>query len=89
MAWKIRLEIAAEKAIGKLDYQLKKQIRNYLRNEISLLYNPRLKGKALTGNKKGLWRYRVGKYRIVCRIKDNILTVIVLTVAKREVVYDD
>lgn len=89
MAWKISLEKTAEKAIIKLDIQLRKQIRNYLRNEIASLENPRLKGKALTGKKRGLWRYRVGKYRIVCKIKDDVLTVLVLTIAKRDVVYDD
>lgn len=89
MVWKIRLEKPAEKAIAKLDYQLQRQIRNYLKNEISLLDNPRFKGKGLTGKKKGLWRYRVNKYRIICRIEDDVITILVLQIAKRDVVYDD
>ena len=43
----------------------------------------------LRGRKKGLWRYRVNKYRIICRIQNDILTILVLKVAKRDVVYDD
>jgi len=89
MVWKIRLEKPAEKAIAKLDYQTQKQIKNYLRNEVLLLDNPRFKGKGLTGKKKGLWRYRVNKYRIICRIENDILTILVLQIAKRDVVYDD
>jgi mRNA interferase RelE/StbE len=89
MVWKIRLEKPAEKELAKLDHQLQKQITNYLKNAISLLDNPRFKGKALTGNKKGLWRYRVNKYRIICRIKGDVLTILVLQIAKRDVVYDD
>lgn len=89
MVWKIRLEKPAEKELAKLDNQTQKQIRNYLKNEISLLDNPRFKGKGLTGKKKGLWRYRVNKYRIICRVEDGVLTILVLQIAKRDVVYDD
>ena len=85
--WKIKFKPLAEKQLKKIDIQNAKAIQQYINNKV--LFNPKTKGKALTGNKKGLWRYRVGKYRIVCRIQDEVLTVLVLTIAKRDVVYDD
>ena len=51
--------------------------------------HPKQLGKVLTGNKKGLWRYRVDKFRIICKIEENILTVLVLKIAIRDVVYQD
>mgnify|MGYP001790223778 FL=1 len=38
--------------------------------------DPKQRGKALTGNLKGLWRYRVGSYRIVAEIKNDILLIL-------------
>lgn len=89
MTWQIKLEKRAEKELSKLDRYSSRKIRQYLRYEIGEKGNPRERGKALTGNKKGLWRYRVGKYRIICKIQDEVLTVLALTIAKRDVVYDD
>ncbi|MCB2262824.1 MAG: type II toxin-antitoxin system RelE/ParE family toxin [Candidatus Thiosymbion ectosymbiont of Robbea hypermnestra] len=36
---------------------------------------------------QGLWRYRIGDYRAVCRIENERLTVLVLKVAHRRQVY--
>lgn len=87
--WKIEFTIKANKLLKKLDLNTRKLIENYIDNEVLRSNNPRDKGKALTGNKKGQWRYRVNKYRIVCRIQDEVLTILVLQIAKRDVVYDD
>lgn len=51
------------------------------------LENPRSKGKALTGNLTGLWRYRVGDYRIICVIEDYKLVVLVIDIDHRENIY--
>lgn len=87
--WTIRLEEEAKKQLKKLDFDTRKLIQNYINTRILSCGNPRDKGKALTGNRKGQWRYRVNKYRIVCRIQDEVLTILVLQIAKRDVVYDD
>ena len=87
--WKIRLEEEAKKQLKKLDFDTRKLIQNYINTRILSCDDPRDKGKALTGNKKGQWRYRVDKYRIVCRIQDEVLTILVLQIAKRDVIYDD
>ena len=49
--------------------------------------DPFLFGKSLTGNLSGFWRYRVGKYRLICEIKKNILLIEIITIGKRESVY--
>ncbi len=70
----------------KLDRQVAKRITAKLR-EISRLEDPRSIGKSLTGNRAGLWRYRVGDYRIVADIEDDVLVVLVVDVAHRSRVY--
>ncbi len=89
VTWKIKLDDSAKKDLKKLDSQAQNLIIKYLYNKILKLPYPAQLGTALRGRKKGLWRYRVNKYRIICRIQNDILTILVLKVAKRDVVYDD
>ncbi len=49
--------------------------------------NPRQQGKALQGNKKGYWRYRVGDFRVIADIVDNQVCILVLEVAHRKEIY--
>lgn len=70
----------------KLDRQVSKRIMAKLR-EISQLDDPRSIGKGLTGNLAGLWRYRVGDYRIICDIEDAVLVILVIDAAHRREVY--
>ena len=74
------------KQIGKLDIQIADKVFQKL-EEIRKMPNPRAEVKALQGNYSGFWRYRVGDYRILCRIADEKLTVFVVKVAHRKDVY--
>lgn len=56
--------------------------------EIERLDNPRDSSKALVGNLAGLWRYRVGDYRIICKINDNELIILVINIKKRSEAYN-
>jgi mRNA interferase RelE/StbE len=49
--------------------------------------NPRLIAKTLKGNHKGLWRYRVGRYRLLTQIQDQTLTILMITITKRKDAY--
>lgn len=69
-----------------MDKQTARRIRNEL-VEMAKLEDPRSRGKALTGNLAGLWRYRVGDYRIICDIEDGVLLILVVDVAHRREVY--
>ena len=88
MTWRIEFDAAAAKELKKLSHSVQKDIRDYLRKRIETAEDPRQFGKALHGDKIGLWRYRVGKYRIVCKLEDDVCIILVLRIAKRDKVYD-
>lgn len=77
---------AAKKQLKKLDKPIQKRIKDYLA-DVSALEDPRSRGKGLVSNFSGYWRYRVGDYRIICRIKDDILLIDVIFIRHRSEVY--
>jgi len=83
---KVILTETVKKQLKKLDAAISKRVLDYL-EQIELLDNPRSRGKALTSNLSGLWRYRVGDYRILCRIRDDKLIITVIEIAHRSTVY--
>lgn len=85
MTWQIEWDIRAQKELKALDKHVQKKILAYIRERTT--DNPRYFGKALSHDKLGLWRYRVEDYRIICRIDDFRLVVLVLAVAHRKEVY--
>ncbi len=70
MTWNIEFLATAKRQLRKLDKRWQKAILDYREDEIAVLDDPRTRGKALHGEKRGLWRYRVGDYRIICEILD-------------------
>lgn len=86
MAWTIEFESRANKQLDKLGRHDAAQIVNYL-HEIAALDDPRSRGHVLVGQLRGLWRYRVGSWRIVCRLEDARLVVLVLKIGHRREVY--
>jgi len=86
LIWKIEWDERTRKELRNLDYQYQKKILSYLKDRVSK--NPRNFGKQLSGNKAGLWRYRIEDFRIVCRIEDKKLVVLVLAVGHRKEIYD-
>jgi len=86
--WKVRWRESARKELRKLDNTAQQQILSYLRQRIATSETPRRFGKALKSRLKGLWRYRIRDYRLVCRIEEDRLTVLVIVVGHRKDVYD-
>ena len=88
MAWHINISETAKKQLQKLDRHTAQRLDNYLRERVLLHDNPRIVGAALQGNRLGeLWKYRVGDYRIIVRIKDQELEILVVEVGHRREVY--
>ena len=85
--WRVEISRSAEKQIQKLDRTAQGAIVRFLRERIEASDNPRQWGKPLHGDKGGLWRYRVGDYRLICRIQDERVTVLVVDVGHRKDVY--
>jgi mRNA interferase RelE/StbE len=87
LVWTVEITRTAEKQIKKLDAPAQESIVRFLRDRLKSVENPRQWGKPLRGDKKGLWRYRVGDYRLICDIQDERITVLVLEVAHRKDIY--
>ena len=88
MAWTIDFDASALKDLGRLGRSEQLRIERYLHERVALANSPRELGKALVGSRFGqLWRYRVGDYRIICQINDDVLLVLVLEIGHRSVVY--
>lgn len=86
MDWTIKIEEKAKKELKKLGHQAHEKIINFLKR-VKRLSDPRQMGGALSGELKGLWKYRVGDYRIVCNIQDSELIVLVIHTGHRKDVY--
>lgn len=76
----------AKKQFVKLDKPVQNQMRKFL-DSLKNLQNPRTRGKELVGNRRGIWRYRVGDHRILCYINDKELCIFVVEVGHRKEVY--
>jgi len=87
LAWTVEVTDVAERQLRKLDPQIQRRILDWLEDRIENCKNPRHFGEALRGDLAGLWRYRVGDYRIVCQIRDERVVVLVLAIGHRREVY--
>jgi mRNA interferase RelE/StbE len=87
MQWTVKLSETALKTLEKVNKPEQLRIRQFIKESLGNLDNPRSSGKALQGNLKGLWRYRVGDYRLVCKIYNNELVIMVLEIGHRKDIY--
>lgn len=87
MAWKIEFTSRAAKDFKKLDRKSQKEVEGYFVSKVLKCKNPMSLGKPLRFPLSGLWRYRIGKIRAICKIEKNRLVVVVLKVASRDVIY--
>jgi mRNA interferase RelE/StbE len=87
LVWTVKYTDTAKKELHKLDKQIARRILDYMDERVATLEDPRSSGKMLTGPLGGLWRYRVGDYRVICDIQDRIVCVLVLRIGHRGKVY--
>ena len=88
MAYSVELSAEVARELGKLDRQQAKRILKFLHERVAKLEDPRSIGKALHGSRLGeFWKYRVGDYRLICKIEDDRLIVLVLRVGHRKEIY--
>ena len=87
MVWRIEYTRTALSQLRKLDRQDARRILDYMDTRIAVLEDPHTKGKALTGALGGLWRYRVGSYRVICETQDDAMRVLVVRLGNRRDVY--
>ena len=85
--WRVEFDRGAARDLRKLGLDAERRVLRFLRERVAGSANPRRLGQALTGDRKGLWRYRVGDYRIVAAIEDDRFLVLVVTIGHRREVY--
>ena len=74
--------------LKKMDAYTRRMLVSWIGKNLDGCEDPRAHGKALSSNRKGQWRYRVGDYRLICLIEDERLVILALSVGHRRDVYD-
>jgi len=87
MAWSLEFVPQARKDLMKLDRAAATRIVKTLEERIASLSDPRSLGAPLTGEHDGYWRWRIGDYRVIARIQDEKVTILVVRVGHRREVY--
>lgn len=87
MTWTLRISETARRQLKKLDRSTAQTLLRYMNRLLVEAEHPTQRGKALAANLTGLWRYRVGDYRLICDIQDGELVVLVLRIGHRREVY--
>lgn len=88
MTYTVNYRPEALKTLRKLDPNVSKMILKWIDKNLVDCENPRIHGKALKGNLKGIWRYRVDDYRVFAHIQDNVLLILIIDVEHRSTAYN-
>jgi mRNA interferase RelE/StbE len=87
LIWKTSLDPRAVKELKKLDKEIQRRIIDFLKEKLETHENPRRIGAPLAGKLSGLWKYRIGDYRLVCQINDGMVEILVIHLGHRKNVY--
>ena len=88
MKYRVEVSSVARKQLKKSDRRTVAIIVSWIEKNLNNCENPRLYGKALKGNLKGLWRYRIGDYRIIAQIEDEKLVILLIEIGHRKNIYN-
>jgi mRNA interferase RelE/StbE len=84
LVWIIKYTESSSKQLKKLDKQTALRVLDYMDERVAVLADPRSLGKHLKGPKMGeYWRYIVGDVRLICKIFDGQMTVLVIEIGNR------
>ena len=75
------------KTLEKMDKFTKRIIIEWIEKKLVDCEDPRLYGKPLSANRAGQWRYRIGDYRIIAKIEDEKLIILVILIGHRRDIY--
>jgi len=87
--YEVLIEPKAQKQLKKMDYIQAKSIIKWIEKNLVNCTNPYFSGKALKGNLKDYWRYRVGSYRLFTRIDNEKIIITIVKIGHRQGVYDN
>ena len=89
MKYSVETTPGFEREFRKLDRYTQRMIKSWIDKNLTDCDDPRQHGKILTGNLSGLWRYRIGDYRLLCHINDNTLVILALSIGHRREIYNN
>ena len=87
MTWHVEYTSAARKELRKMGRVNAARILDWMDKHIDGCEDPRVTGKGLTANRSGQWRYRIGDYRVLCLLRDEVVTVEVFRIRHRSEAY--
>jgi mRNA interferase RelE/StbE len=87
--WDFEISPSAIRNLADIGPSAAEDILSFLEKRVRGTADPTAFGKALRGDLKGYWRYRVKDYRILCRIEHHRIVVVVISAGHRSTVYDD
>ena len=88
MAWLVEFDPAAAKELRNLDPPVARRIVAFLRERLRVLDDPRSIGEALRGDALGeFWKYRLGDHRVIARIVDRRVLIVVVRIGHRREIY--
>lgn len=73
------------KTLQKMDKFTRRMIVEWIEKNLVGCENPR---QLLSSKRAGEWRYRVGEYRIIAKIEDEKLVILVISVGHRREIYN-
>lgn len=88
MKYEVLYTKKAIKQLAKIDVNQKNIILAWIEKNLVGVDNPKIHGKALKGNLKDYWRYRVGDYRIIAEINNDEIQIVVIEIGHRKDVYE-
>jgi len=86
--WKLLTSKNFDKQIKTLDRETQQLILAFLKKRVIIAENPRILAKPLSGSLRGYWRFRVGDYRIIADIQEEVLTIVALDLGYRKEIYN-
>lgn len=88
MSFTVKTTPKFDKEFSKLDKYTQRMLKSWIEKNLVNCTDPRTHGKALTANRSGQWRYRIGDYRLLCLIDDGELIILALSFGHRRDVYE-
>ena len=87
MSWRVEFTSGALRQLKKLDPFVRRTLIAWLEKNLEGCADARAHGKSLVGDKSGLWRYRIGDYRLLCRLDDGRLVIEAIKAGHRREAY--
>jgi mRNA interferase RelE/StbE len=87
--WDFEISPPAIRHLADIGPSAAEDILSFLEKRVRGSADPTSFGKPLRGDLKGYWRYRVRDYRLLCRLENHRIVVVVVAVGHRSTVYEN